>query len=418
MERPRADLLIVNAAEVLTCAAGAPDLIGRIEDGAVALAGERILAVGTTGLVRAQVDATGAQTLDAAGRVVLPGFVDCHTHVVFGGSRVDEYSAKLTGESLDALRAAGKPVGITGTVEPTRAAGVAGLVAQTLPRLREMLAAGTTTVESKSGYGLDVASELAMLRANRELGALHPAEIVSTFLGAHAVPRDTPRARYVDLIVEEMLPRVAEERLAEFNDIWVDPGAFTPDETRRMLRAGAGYGLKPKLHLDQHGHTGAAAMAAEFACTSVDHLNHTTLEEMRLMAAAGVTAVAMPGIELATALTPAVDCRRIIESGMTLALATDICPGGWIPSMQLIIALACRLHRISPAEAIRAATLGAAHAVGREVEVGSLEPGKRGDVLILDIARHEDLAYKIGRNAVQTVIVRGEVVVTRQEGRG
>lgn len=410
MHRPVVDLLVVNASELLTVAAGAPDPLGIVAGGAVAVAGGRIVDVGTTGAVLARVDATRARTIDARGRVVMPGFVDCHTHVVFAGSRVDEYTARLTGGDLDALRAAGVPVGIAGTVAQTRAAGAEGLLAETLPRLREMLAAGTTTVESKSGYGLNLETELAQLRVNRALTARQPAEIVSTFLGAHAIPDEMPRRRYVDLIVEEMLPRVALERLAEFNDIWVDPGAFTLDETRRMLAAGARWGLKPKLHLDQHGHTGAAALAAEFGCTSVDHLNHTTLHEMRAMAAAGVTAVALPAIEFATALQPPVDCRRIIESGMTLALATDICPGGWVPSMQLVIALACRLYRLSPAEAIRAATLGAAYAVAREHEVGSLEPGKRADLLILDIARHEELAYKIGRNAVETVIARGRVV--------
>jgi imidazolonepropionase len=413
--RPKADLLIDNAGELLTCADGAADLIGRVPDGAVAVAGERIVVVGTAEEVAATVDTSGARRIDVGGRVVMPGFVDCHTHVVFGGSRVEEYAAKVSGGDLDAVRARGAPVGIVGTVERTRALGVEGLVDVTLPRLREMLAHGTTTVESKSGYGLTVEAELDMLRANRRLAELQPVDIVSTFLGAHAVPPEMSRERYVELILGEMLPRVAAEELAEFHDVWCEVGYFTVEESRRLLEAGLGYGLKPKLHLDQNSHTGAAALAAEVRATSVDHLNFTPLDEMRLMAGAGVTAVAMPGIDFATGHTPPVDCRRIIESGMTLALATDICPGGWIPSMQLIVAFACRLHRLSPAEAIRAATFGAARAVARQDEIGSLEAGKLADILILDIERYEDMAYKIGRNAVRTVIKRGRIVVERSE---
>ncbi len=415
MDRLAADLLVTHAAELLTCARGAPDLIGCITDGAVAVAGGRIVAVGTTSEVLAAVDASAATVIDASERVVLPGFVDCHTHVVFGGSRVDEYATKVSGGDLAALRAAGKPVGIGGTVASTSALSVDELVAETLPRLREMLAAGTTTVESKSGYGLTLATELALLRANRQLAALQPMAVVSTFLGAHGLPPGVPRETYVAQIIEEMLPQVVAEQLAEFNDVWCDTGIFTLAESERILEAGERLGLRSKIHLDQLSHTGAAQLAARLGCTSVDHLNYTPLEDMQMMAAAGVVAVAMPGIDFATAHHPPVDCRRILESGMPLALATDICPGGWIPSMQFIIALACRLHGLSPAEAIRAATYGAAQALARADQIGSLEVGKQADLLVLDVRRHEDLAYRIGRNAVQTVIVGGRVVVERSE---
>jgi imidazolonepropionase len=415
--RPTADLLIHDAAELLTCAAGAPDLIGLIRGGSVAAAGGRIVSAGPSAEVAAAVDASQARKIDASGRVVLPGFVDCHTHVLFGGSRVDEYVARVTGADLGDVVARGAPVGIRGTVERTRPLTVEELTDSATPRLREMLAAGTTTVESKSGYGLTVESELRLLRANRRLAESMPLDIVSTFLGAHGIPSGVPRERYVAQIIDEMLPRVVEEGLAEFIDVWCDTGLFTIEDSRLILEAGHAHGLRSKMHLDQLSHTGAARLAAEMRCTSVDHLNHTPPDEMRLMADAGVVAVAMPGIDFATAHHPPVDCRRILDNGMTLALATDICPGGWIPSMQLIIALACRLHRLSPAEAIRAATLGAAQAVARGGDLGSIEPGKVADCLILDVSRHEDLAYKIGRNAVQTVIKSGEIVVERVEGR-
>lgn len=406
-----ADLLITNAAELLTCSADADDLVGRIPHGGVAIAGERIVAVGTAEDVAQQVDVSQAQVIDATGKLIMPGFVDSHTHVVFGGSRVDEYVAKVTGGDLEALQATGVPIGIQGTIGATRNRSETELIDATLPRLRDMLAAGTTTAESKSGYGLTLESELKLLRVNQQLDARQPIDIVSTFMGAHGFPEDTPRGDYVTQIIEEILPRVAEQRLAEFNDVWCDEGLFTIAEARRILEAGLQLGLKPKIHLDQLTHTGAAELAAELGCTSVDHLNHTTLEEMQRMTGAGVTAVAMPGIDFATAHQPPVDCRKILQSDMQLALATDICPGGWIPSMQLIIALACRLQALSPAEAIRAATLGGACALDREQDVGSLEVDKRADVLIMDVERHEDLAYKIGRNAIETVIKDGQIIV-------
>jgi imidazolonepropionase len=345
--------------------------------------------------------------------VVLPGFVDCHTHLVFGGSRVDEYAARLTGDDVAALAGRGIPVGITGTVAQTRDLSPDALVEEALPRLAEMLAAGTTTVESKSGYGLTTGSELRLLEANRRLGALQPIDIVSTFLGAHAFPPDVPPERYVDEVVAEMIPRAAEAGLATFCDVYCDDGYFTVEQTRRVLEAGLAHGLKPKIHLDQYAHTGAAALTAELGCVSADHLNFTRPEEIRRLAAAGVVGVATPGLDFAVAHPRPVDVRALIEGEMTVALATDLCPGCWLTSMPFVIALAGRLHRLSPAEAVRAATLGAARSLGLEGEVGSLEPGKLADVLILDVERHEDLAYRLGRNPVQTVVKRGQVVVER-----
>jgi imidazolonepropionase len=280
-----------------------------------------------------------------------------------------------------------------------------------------MLYAGTTTFESKSGYGLTLESELALLRANRVLDELLAVDIVSTFMGAHAIPPDVPRERFVASVIEEMTPRVAEEGLAEFTDVFCESGYIWNDESEAILRAGIERGLKPKIHIDQYEYTGAAGFTADLRCVSADHLNFTTPDEMRQLGEVSVVAVAMPGLEFAVAHPRPVDCRAIIESGMTLALATDICPGCWMPSMQLVINLACRLHRLSPAEAIRAATLGAALALDRGNTIGSLEPGKLADVLVLDVNRHEDLAYRLGRNAVQKVIKRGKVVVDREAGR-
>lgn len=406
-------LLIEHAAELLTIAPDSPDRIGKIVDGSVLIAGERIVAAGRADEVGANVDRSDVRTIDARGKVVLPGFVDCHTHLIFGGSRVDEYAARVAGRDPSRLAEAGIPVGITGTMQATRALSVEQLVEQALPRLAEMLQAGTTTAESKSGYGLSTDSELRMLRANQQLRQLQPIELASTFLGAHALPPDQPRERYVEQIIEEMIPRVAEEQLAEFCDAFCEEGYFTLDETRRVLEAGVAHGLRPKLHLDQYRYSGAALLAAELGCVSVDHLNFTPPEEVRKLAEAGVVGVIMAAIDFAVAHPQPIAARSLLAEGLTLGIATDLCPGCWLTSMQFVIALACRLQGLPVEEAIRAATLGGAQAIGRQDAIGSLEPGKQADVLIVDVSRYEDLAYRLGRNAVETVVKRGEIVVER-----
>jgi imidazolonepropionase len=379
----------------------------------VLIAGERIVAAGPAEEVAATVDRSSVRTISARGKIVLPGFVDCHTHLIFGGSRVDEYAARVAGRDLGTLKDAGVPVGITGTMQATRALSVEQLVEQALPRLTEMLTMGTTTAESKSGYGLSTGSELRMLRANRQLARMQPVELASTFLGAHALPPDQPRERYIDAIIEEMLPQVAEEQLAEFCDAFCEEGYFTLDETRRVLEAGVAHGVRPKLHLDQYRYSGAAVLAAELKCVSVDHLNFTPPEEVKKLAEAGVVGVIMAAIDFAVAHPRPIAARPLLDEGLTLGIATDLCPGCWLTSMQFVIVLACRLQGLPVEEAIRAATLGGAQAIGRQDRIGSLERGKQADVLILDIARYEDLAYRLGRNAVETVIKRGEVVVER-----
>ena len=406
-------LLIEHAAELLTMRPDAPDRVGRVVDGSVLIAGERIVAAGAAAEVGRLVDRASSRVIDASGKVVLPGFVDCHTHLIFGGSRVDEYAAKVAGIDPSGLAQAGIPVGITGTVRETRALSVEQLVEQALPRMAEMLEMGTTTVESKSGYGLTTSAELRMLRANRELARLQPIDVASTFLGAHAFPPDQPRERYLRTVIDEMIPLVAGEGLAEFCDVFCEEGYFSVDETRQVLEAGLDHGLRPKLHLDQYSHSGAARLAAELKCVSVDHLNFTPPDEQHLLAEAGVVGVVMAAIDFAVAHPRPIAARDLLRQGLTLGIATDLCPGCWLTSMQFVIALACRLQGMPVGDAIRAATLGGAKAIGREGEIGSLEPGKLADVLIMDVGRHEDLAYRLGRNAVETVIKRGRVVVER-----
>ncbi|MCX4538943.1 imidazolonepropionase [Streptomyces sp. NBC_01669] len=394
------DLLVTGAAEVLTCAGDAPDLIGRVAGGGVAVDGGRIVAVGDVSRY------AGRRVLDAADRVVMPGFVDAHTHVVFGGTRVQEYAARVAGLEPPP----GAPAGILGTTLATRACATPELVEQAGPRILEMLAHGTTTLESKSGYGLDTATELRILEAGRTLAADLPVDIMSTYLGAHAFPPGVEHAAYVDRVVD-LIPAIAETGLARFCDVYCDEGYFDLARTRRILEAGIAHGLKPKLHLDAYSHTGAARLAAELGATSVDHLNLTTMGELEALGAAGVVGVYLPCLDFAVAHPAPLDPRRILDAGMELALATDICPGCWTTSMQLAVVMACRHGGLSVPQALRAATYGAARALGCDTVTGSLEPGKRADLIILDVARHEDIAYRIGRNSVTTVVSAGTVVV-------
>jgi imidazolonepropionase len=392
-------VLVTGAGDVLTCVDGAPDLIGRVPGGSVLIDHGRIVAVGRIGDVAADV------VLDAGGGVVMPGFVDCHTHVVFGGSRVDEYAARCAGIAPPASA----PVGIVGTMAETRPLTARELADASAPRLREMLAHGTTTVESKTGYGLARAAELAMLEANLLLTGDVDIGIVATYLGAHAFPPGVDHDAYVDEVCDT-IPEVAARRLAAFCDVYCEPGYFSLAQSRRILETGLAHGLRPKVHLDAYAHTGAAATAAELGATTVDHLNHTTTSEIETLAAAGVIGVVMPLLDFAVHHDRPANARALRDLGLRIALATDICPGCYTASMQVVIQHACRTGGLSVAQAIRAATFDAAAAAGCSDRVGSLEPGKQADVLILDTARYEDLAYRIGHNAVRTVIRDGRVV--------
>jgi imidazolonepropionase len=399
--RPRADLLITGAAEVLTCVPGGDDLTGHRPGAQIAIAGERIIALGSPADVARQVDTTAAEVLDVSGKIVAPGFVDCHTHLVFGGSRVQEYAARMTMEASQ-VQGLGIPSGIQATVAMTRVESVDSLTASAAQRVQRMFRHGTTTLESKSGYGLSLADEIKQLEVNQRLRASQPVDVVSTFLGAHDFPPELPRDEYVELLIKEMIPKVAELGLAEFCDVYCDQGYYTAQESRSILEAGLQAGLKPKIHVDAYADIGGAAMAAELAVVSADHLNFTDL-------AAGATGVAMPGLDFAVRHPRPVDARAMLAEGMTLALATDLCPACWLESMQMVMQLACRQHRLAPAEALYAATSGAARALGLQGDRGSLEPGKLADIQVWDLPTFEDVVYRLGHNAVTTVVKRGKV---------
>lgn len=389
--------------------------LGIIHDGAVMIEGGQIVDVDTSEILLEKYP--GAQKIDASDRVVIPGFVDPHTHLLWAADRAAEFEMRLEGKTyLEILEAGG---GILSTVEATRSATIDDLIAQTKPRIQTMLSHGTTTVEIKTGYGLDDETELKMLAAIIRLGNEVPMDVVPTYLGAHAVPveyKDDPSA-FTDQLCTEMLPslkrwwgaNVSDQRLP-YVDVFCDKGAFSLAQSRRILEAAKELGFPLKIHADEFENLGGAHLAAELGAVSADHLVTTSQEDIRVLAKSDTVAVALPCTPFGLAeldYTPAVD---FLDAGGLLALATDTNPGtAWCESMQFAIALACRYMRLTPAQAIVAATINSAAAVGLADNIGSIEIGKQADIVILDIPEYNHLGYRFGTNLVHTVIKKGHM---------
>ena len=413
-----ADVLIKNASELVTVrgAGGSPKTkegmqdLGIIRNGAVAIDGKEIVAVGETDEILTTIR-RARTVIDAKGRIVLPGFVDCHTHLVFGGSREDEFIQKIEGRSyLEIMQGNG---GILSTVEKTREALASprALLNRARAFLDQMLAYGTTTVEIKTGYGLSTQSELGMLKIIASLKESQPVDIVSTFLGAHAFPKEYAKrkADYVQLVLG-MLERVKTEGLAEYCDVFVEVGAFSPSEARIILEQAKKHGLKLKLHAGEFNDIGGAELGAELGATSIDHLDYVSERGIELMAEKKIIAVLLPGVPFHLMTDRYAPARKLIDAGVPVALATDFNPGSCPTlSMQMIIALACRQLKLTPAEAINAATINAAYALDRGDKVGSIEVGKKADIIVLDIAHHRQLPYWFGVNLATTVVKNGVV---------
>jgi imidazolonepropionase len=390
-------LLVRGTSMVVTADGPGPADLGVIEGGAVLCQDGRVVWVGPEAQLPRDLMAGGdIPELDAGGGCVLPGFVDAHTHLVFAGDRADEHRARLSGERY-------QTGGILRTVVATRAASTDDLVHDTWLRAESALAQGTTTLEAKSGYGLDTDTERRQLEVLGEVGRRSRVRIVPTFLGAHLAPEPG----YLDLLVEEMLPACAP--LAEGCDAFCDEGALTVAEARKALEAGVAHGLTPRLHAEELARTGGALLAAELACASADHLVHATEEDARALAGAGVVAVMLPATSfcLRAAYAPA---RLMLEHGVTLALATDCNPGtSYTTSMPFVIALATSELGLSAEEAVRAATRGGAAAL-RRPELGRLTPGAAADLVVLEGDHYVDLAYHPGMDRVAAVVAGGEVV--------
>ena len=419
--REKADWLIVNAEELITLVDGnqKPRIgkqmreLGIIHNGGLAVKDGRIVAVGKTSDVTKVFKSENM--IRANGKIVLPGFVDPHTHLVFAGSREDEFQMRVEGAYYMLILSSGG--GILKTVRETRKASAEKLVDFGLRTLDVMLEHGTTTVEAKSGYGLTTRDELKILEVMKRLDQLHAVDVVSTFLGAHVFPPEYKDSQlgYVNLIIEEMIPKVAEKGLAEFCDVFCEKGVFSLEQTRRILVAGKKHGLKPKVHADEMSMLGGAELAADIGATSADHLLFSSDEGIRAMADKSVVAVLLPAAAFSLMGGRYADARKMIDFGVPVALGTDFNPSCWVENQQLIIAFACHFMRLTAAEAITAVTINAAHAIGRASEVGSLEVGKKADVVVLDVPNHKFLGYRFGVNLVDKVIKNGRLVVDKEK---
>jgi imidazolonepropionase len=415
--------LITGANQLLTLqGAGRPKTgkemndLGIIEDGAVAVEKDTIIAVGTRKEVESEARKRWGSWekvnhMDATGKVIMPGLIDPHTHLVYAGSREDELNMRLNGKTyLEILEAGG---GILSTTQRTRAAGIDELVEQAKARLDRFLKNGVTTVEAKSGYGLSPEHELKQLRVTKRLNEEHPVEVVSTFMGAHAVPKEYQKQpdAYVRLITDEMIPRVVSERLAEFCDVFCERGVFSVEQSETILRAAKAAGLIPKIHADELEPTGGAELAARIGAISADHLLKASDEGIRALAKAKVVAVLLPGTAFFL-MAPFADGRKMIDAGVPVALSTDCNPGSSpTESLLLMMNLACFHMKMTPAEVITAVTVNAAHAIGRADRIGSLEPGKQADLVVFDVPNYLHLTYHYGSNDVERVMKKGKWVV-------
>lgn len=422
------DLLITYASQLLTIPAHdhGPQRGERlgdlaiVADGALAVSGGAIVDLGPTADLTAKYQA--GEIIDAGGRVVMPGFVDPHTHVVFAGDRANEFERRIAGATYMEIMNAGG--GIMSTVRATRAASVDELVDQTRARLDRMLAHGTTTAEAKTGYGLDTPTELKLLDAIAQLDAQHPIDLVPTFLGAHAIPTEYQgrEDEYTELVIREMLPAIAESKISnsqfpipKFVDVFCENGAFTLAQSRRILEEAQLLGFGLKIHVDEFEPLGGTRLGVELGAISVDHVVTTPPEEIALLGHSHTLAVSLPGTPFGLAHRNYTPAPAILAAGGALALATDLNPGTtWNESLQFIVALACRYLKLTQAQALAAATINAAHAIGRGELVGSLEIDKQADVLIMDVRDYRAIGYRYGTNLVRAVIKRGRVVYSNQ----
>lgn len=419
----RATLLIRNISQLLTLQGAAPrkgadmNNLAIVENAGLAVSGDSTLAIGPSDEIEGQVDlAPGCHLVDAGGGVVTPGFVDSHTHPVFNMTREKEFEMRLQGKSYMEIADSGG--GIRASVRDLRATDEETLRQRLKGRLDRMMAHGTTTVEAKSGYGLSTGSELMSLEIIKYLNERHPLEIIPTFLGAHEVPDEhrSNRSEYIKILINEMLPQVSEKNLANFCDIFCEKGVFSVDESREILKAAAKYGLGLKLHADELDSSGGAELACELGAISADHLVSVSPEGISALARSNTVATLLPGTTYSLGLKNFAPARELIERGAIVALATDCNPGSnYCESMPMIISLACVSFRLTPAEAICAATVNAAAALGLAGKRGQIRIGGTADLVVWDAKDYREIPYHYGVNLVREVIKSGKVVVERNK---
>lgn len=415
----KATLLIKNAKQLLTLSSNKKgprtgkemENLGLVEDGAVAVSDKKIIAVGKTEDVLAKVKIDKkTKVINAEDKVVLPGFVDCHTHPVFGATREEEFELRVKGKSYEEIAQAGG--GIRSSVRSVRQLSKDELIKLALPRLDRFLSYGTTTIEAKSGYGLSLKDEIKILEVIKKLNQIHPLDLVPTFLGAHEIPDEyrEKREEYIDLLIKQMIPEVAKRKLAAFCDVFCEKGVFNLDESRKILETAKSYGLKPKLHADQLSPLGGAELAAGVKAVSADHLEFISDSGIEKMKQTGTIAVLLPGAVFGLGKDNYPPARKMIDMGLPVALATDFNPGSsFTESMPVILSLACLRMKLTPAEAITAATINSAYAIDKGDSIGSLKQSKKADIVIWDVKNYKEIPYHYGVNLVDKVIKNGEI---------
>jgi imidazolonepropionase len=419
-------LALLHASQLVTLAGPRGPRVGKelselgiIRDGGILIRDGKIDIVGTSHEIEKNLTALSRQVsggasepevVDLGGRVALPGFVDAHTHLVFGGNRLDDFERRARGETYEQIAKAGG--GIWSTVEKTRAASEEELFMLAKKRVDWFLQCGTTTMEAKSGYGLTPEDEMKILRVLQRLNEETPLEIVPTFLGAHAIPRNVAPDKYVDLVINEMLPRVAKEKLAEFCDVFCERGYFDVEQSREILSAAKKLGLNLRGHVDQLTNSSGAKLMAELGATTADHLEKTDEQGIAALKATNVQPVLLPGSVYALGSLAYPRAREMIEAGLAVVLATDFNPGSSpTPSMPMVLSLACTQMKMSPAEAISAATINAACSLNRGDKIGSLDPGKLANIAVFDCEDYRELAYWFGIPQTRSIYVQGERIV-------
>jgi len=401
------DILIKNANELITLkGSNKPRIKKQMNNLSIINKGDLAIKDGIIFDVGKNLKYKSERIIDATGKAVMPGFVDPHTHLVFAGSREFELDMKLKGLSyIDIFKRGG---GIFYTVKETRKATSEKLFKESKKRLDKMLSYGTTTCEAKSGYGLNPESELKILNVQKKLNSVQPVDIISTFLGAHAIPKEYSSNDYVDIVIDEMIPKT--KGLATFCDVFCEKGFFTNKQSKEILEAGKIHGLSPKIHADELSDTGGAALAAEIGAISADHLLLSNDYGLKNMATSSIIGVLLPGTPFSLMQKNYAPARKMIEIGIPVALATDLNPNCWNENMQFIVQLACLKMKMTPAEALTASTFNAACAIGANKTVGSLEKDKQADIIILNCPSYKFIPYHFGVNHVETVIKKGEIV--------
>ena len=402
-------ILLKNCRELLTVEENAKDLIGLNKNISLLIEDAKIKKIGAYEELKEEILSSTFQEIDCSNKVVMPGYVDCHTHLIFGESRVDEYVASFT-MNKEEIKNKIPRTGLEASIFSTRNATDEELINSSLVKLNRMLKHGTTTVEIKSGYGIDKDTELRLLKLINILKEKTPQTILSTYLGAHYFDTEMGKEKYIDFMIKEVMPIIKKENLAQFCDVWCDDGYYTAKDCYKILKAGLENNMLPTLHTECYSAIGGAKVAAELKAANVGHLNYLSLEDIGLLKESDVVGVLIPSTDFSVNHKKPFDPKPMLDKGMTIAIATNLNPGNWVEDMNISMILACRNHKMSENEAIRAATLGGAKALRIDKDYGSLEVGKFADIQIRNSDSYKNVVYKFGVNEVEHVIKRGKII--------